>query len=78
MRRGVIWKESQSSASNELSGVKKASRGTFDTKSVQTFLEEAVASSLGAASANTLKVDYGLVARTRLKKKSAGTSDQNI
>ena len=40
---------------------------TFTTKNVKTLPDEATASSLEAESTGTLKVDYGLVARTALQ-----------
>ena len=44
------------------------SQGTFTTKKVKTLPKDAIASSLEAAPANALKVDYGLAAPTALQK----------
>ena len=48
---------------------KKASQGPFATKKVKTVLEDdEIAPNVDEVSANTLKVNYGLAARTALQK----------
>ena len=61
-------KASRARLMNEAESRKKeVTPGTFTTKKVKTFPDEAIASSLEAESAVPLKVDYGSAARTALQ-----------